>query len=153
MSPIRTPRWALSFADLCLVLLAFFVLLHARNGDGMKVAQSMRAAFGGAEPLNESSHVYQAAGLFEPGEAVLWPRGRARLEALGRNATARIRIASTGMDPGTRRFDRWELAAARVAAVARALQASGVDERRIEVVMPQMSGAATGQMISVAIMP
>jgi flagellar motor protein MotB len=153
MTPIRTPRWALSFADLCLVLLAFFVLLHARNGDSLKVAQSMRAAFGGAEPLNESAHVYQAAGLFEPGEAVLRPRARARLEALGRNAASRIRIASTGMDPGTRRFDRWELAAARVAAVARALQVGGVEESRIEVVMPQMTGAATGQRISVTILP
>ena len=31
MSAVRTPRWALSFADLCLLLLGFFVLLQAQG--------------------------------------------------------------------------------------------------------------------------
>jgi flagellar motor protein MotB len=152
MTPVRTPRWALSFADLCLLLLAFFVLLQAQNGDRAKVAASMRSAFGDT-PSHTSAHDYEARALFERGEAVLKPKEQARFLALGRRAAAdhaSIRIASDGMDPATRRFDAWELAAARVAAIARAVQAGGLPESRIEVVMPQMKGRATGQHISVA---
>lgn len=147
MTPIRAPRWALSFADLCLLLLAFFVLLHARNGEGAKVAESMRAAFGEASPSRALA--YAAHDIFEPGEAVLKPQARARFEALGRATQGMVRIASTGLDPASNRLDGWELAAARVAAVARALRAGGLPERRIEVSMPQLSGTATGQRIAV----
>jgi hypothetical protein len=57
------------------------------------------------------------------------------------------------MDPATRRLDGWELAAARVAAIARAVKAGGLNESRIEVVMPKMSGRATGQRISLLSRP
>jgi hypothetical protein len=43
MSRIGVPRWAISFADLALLLLAFFVLLRA--GDAAQVASAARAAF------------------------------------------------------------------------------------------------------------
>jgi hypothetical protein len=86
--------------------------------------------------------------LFERGEAVLKPEALARFMAIGRKGGS-VRITSEGMDRGTRRFDAWELAAARVAAVARAVQAGGLSEGRIEVVMPQMSGPAMGQRISI----
>ena len=152
MTPARTPRWALSFADLCLVLLAFFVMLQARNGDRAEVAQSMRATFGNDARVSEGS-TYQARLLFEPGEAVLKPTERARFEALGGRTAAKgqsIRIVGEGMDPAGRRFDGWELAAARTAAIARALRAGGLREERIEVVMPEMHGQAMGQRISVS---
>jgi flagellar motor protein MotB len=147
MTPVRAPRWALSFADLCLLLLAFFVLLQAQNGDRAKVAASMRSAFGD-RPSRADAHHYEARMLFERGEAVLKPEAQARFMAIGRNG-GKVRITSEGMDRATRRFDAWELAAARVAAVARAVQAGGLPEGRIEVVMPQMSGPATGQRISI----
>ena len=146
MTPIRAPRWALSFADLCLLLLAFFVLLHARGGDGGGVADSMRSAFGEAAP-SRARH-YAAGELFEPGEAVLKPQARARLEALGRSTKGAIRISSTGLDPATHRLDRWELAAARVAAVARALRSGGLPEDRIELSMPRLNDDASGQRIA-----
>jgi flagellar motor protein MotB len=146
MTPVRAPRWALSFADLCLLLLAFFVLLQSRNGDRAQMAASMRAAFGDAAPA--TAQHYPASSLFEPGEAVLKPEQRARFVALGRHAAA-IRITGDGMDPANHRLDAWELAAARVAAVARAVQAGGVPESRIEILMPRMDGRGTGQRISV----
>ena len=152
MTPARTPRWALSFADLCLVLLAFFVMLQARGGDRAKIAQGIRAAFGNDARVSSGS-IYAARLLFEPGEAVLKPAGRARFEALGRKTAATgqsIRIVGEGMDPAGRRFDGWELAAARTAAIARALRAGGMSEERIEVVMPEMAGRAIGQRISVS---
>jgi flagellar motor protein MotB len=151
MTPARAPRWALSFADLCLVLLAFFVMLQARSGDRAKVAQSMRAAFGNDARVSDGS-TYEARLLFEPGEAVLKPAARARFEALGGRAAATgqsIRIVGEGMDPAGRRFDGWELAAARTAAIARALRAGGLREERIEVVIPEMAGRAMGQRISI----
>lgn len=151
MTPVRSPRWALSFADLCLLLLAFFVLLQSRNGDRAHLAASMRAAFGddGAPVVR---HDYPASSLFEPGEAVLKPAVRARFVALGREASA-VRITSDGMDMAARRLDRWELAAARVAAIARSVQAGGVPENRIEVAMPPMGGSAVEQQITVISIP
>lgn len=153
--PLRAPRWALSFADLCLVLLAFFVMLQARSGDRSKVAQSMRAAFGNDATASDVP-AYEAGLLFEPGEAVLKSADRAHFEAMGGMAAAigqSIRIVGEGMDPAGRRFDGWELAAARTAAIARALRAGGLREERIELVMPEMTGRATGQRISVNAIP
>jgi hypothetical protein len=145
MTPARMPRWALSFADLCLLLLGFFVLLQTQSGREASFIESVRAAFD--EPAAADRHDYHARTLFEAGEAVLKPAARDRFRAFARTAH-RIRIESIGFDPGARRFDRWELAAARLAAVARALQAGGVPEDRIEVAMPIIGGAAHGQTIS-----
>ncbi|PTQ08149.1 flagellar motor protein [Sphingomonas oleivorans] len=141
MSAARSPRWALSFADICLLLLGFFVLIQAQAVDRGRLAQGMRQAFGKSAPGPTSE---AAMKLFEPGEAVLRPAARARLEALGREAARAqggIRIESRGMDQASRRFDGWELAAARVAAVARAIKAGGLAEAQIEVAIPLMSGA------------
>lgn len=150
MSPVRTPRWALSFADLCLVLLGFFVLLHAQGGDRTRLAQGMRSAFGEAGAVAARRHDFNAAALFQPGEAVLTPAGETRIALLARGAK-RARIESTGSGAGGRRFDRWELAAARVAAIARAAKAAGVPEQAIEIAIPTMKGGGKGQMISLVI--
>jgi hypothetical protein len=48
----------------------------------------------------------------------------------------RIVIESLGRDAAGDRFDAWELAAARAAAIARALQQGGVAEARMRIVMP-----------------
>lgn len=127
------PRWAVSFADLSLLLLAFFVLLHA--GNARQVAAGARAAFANepaAGPLLDA----RAAALFEPGEARLLPAARARLQGIGRTAAAARRgllIQTSGVDGGGRRLDAWELSAARAAALARALEGGGMLEQRIEI--------------------
>ena len=134
------PRWTVSFADLAVLLLSFFILLHA--GSAREVAAGARAAFSSqtaAGPLLEES----AARLFEPGEARLKSDARARLVGIGKAAAAGGRalvVDSQGRDPAARRFDGWELAAARAAALARALNEGGVAEDRVRIVLPAAQG-------------
>jgi flagellar motor protein MotB len=134
------PRWTVSFADLALLLLAFFILLH--TGSAREVAAGARAAFSSQSapgPLLEEP----AASLFEPGEARLKPDAKARLVGMGNAAAAANRtlvVHSQGRDPAARRFDGWELAAARAAALARALNEGGVAEDRVRIVLPAGRG-------------
>lgn len=134
MKAAGLPRWAISFADLALLLLAFFVLLHA--GSAREVAAGARAAFSNgtvAGPLLDA----EAATLFEPGEARLRPLAKARLLKIGSATRTPLVVESVGRDPTARRFDGWELAAARAAALGRALVEGGASEQRIEIVLPR----------------
>lgn len=136
MKVMPVPRWTVSFADLAVLLLTFFILLHA--GGAREVAAGARAAFSSqaaAGPLLEET----AASLFEPGEARLNPEARARLVGIGTAAAAvgrELVVDSQGRDPAARRFDGWELAAARAAAVARALNKGGIAEDSVKIVLP-----------------
>ena len=136
-------RWALSFADLCLLLLGFFVLLQARP-DPHRLTQSMRTAFGdhGASTLERPARLW-----FEPGEAVLRPQARAALAAFAHDARS-VSIASRGTEAGTARFDAWELAAARAAAVARALTDAGVAPGAVNVAIEPMTGGGQTLFLS-----
>ena len=140
MKARSVPRWTVSFADLALLLLSFFILLHA--GSTREVAAGARAAFSSkpaAGPLLEE----RAASLFEPGEARLTSHAKAQLFAIARAAVASGRtlvIDSQGRDPAAQRFDGWELAAARAAALARALSEGGVAEDRVRIVLPAARG-------------
>ena len=133
---MTAPRWAVSLADLGLLLLGFFILLYA--GSARDVAAGARAAFASrpaAGPLLDAA----AAHMFEPGEARLNPSTRLKLERIGRRVAARkgpVVILSEGSDPGASRFDEWELAAARAAALARTLAESGLKQDRLRIVMP-----------------
>ena len=121
-------RWAISFADLCLLLLGFLVIAQA-HADRPAVAASVREAFGETPPDRAT---LVAARLFQPGEAVLTDRGRAEIATLAARAkSGSVRIDSSGADRATTRLDGWELAAARTASVARALVGQGVHEDRI----------------------
>ncbi|UAK26053.1 flagellar motor protein MotB [Sphingomonas nostoxanthinifaciens] len=136
-------RWALSFADLCLLLLGFFVLLQA-HPDPQALTQSVRAALGTptAAPLTVPARLW-----FDPGEAVLRSQARASLLAYARGGGA-ITISSRGTEPNAARFDGWELAAARSAAVARALVASGMPAGQIALAIDPATGG--GQVIRVS---
>ncbi|ARS27734.1 OmpA family protein [Sphingomonas sp. KC8] len=160
MKAVRAPRWAVSFADLCLLLLGFFVLLQAQNGRPEQLAAGMRSAFGdAAQPDSAQRDVpFRAATLFQPGEAVLTPAAAKALAAIGARAKAEkasIRIVSEGSDGAAQRFDRWELAAARAAAIGRAIRAGGVDERAIDIAIPSTLSQKTenGQVIRVIRVP
>lgn len=120
-------RWALSFADLCLVLLGFLLLLQAHRGDPAALNAGLRAAFGSSAPktYDEATDT-----LFQPGEAVLLPNARAHFRAIGQNAAGQgaiVHVESIGTDAAARRFDAWELAAARAAAISRAISEGGLD--------------------------
>jgi flagellar motor protein MotB len=144
------PRWALSLADIMMLLLGFFVLLQA--GNATDVAAGARAAFS-MEPEARALLDTQAASLFEPGEARLRPAARERLAGIGSAAAQAKRVVvieSHGREAGARRFDGWELSAARAAALARALVGAGMTEERVLVVMPgTVQEEAKGQRLVV----
>ena len=144
MTTVPVPRWAVSFADLVLLLLGCFVLLHA-----MEAARPHAAAGAGAAPAASG---YRAADLFQPGEAVLKPEARAQLQAEGRRLAGRgVRIASTGTAEAGGRLDRFELSAARAAAVGRALQEGGVRDRDVAIAMADGADPAAGQRIAISL--
>lgn len=139
------PRWTMSFADLCLVLLAFLLLLQANRGNPAAVGAGIRAAFGAKPPVVQDR---AAAPLFQSGEAVLLAPARAELTAIGRQAAstgAIVHVDSRGNDGNAQRFDGWELAAARAAAAARAIGAGGLDPARIDLRVDGTRDAKPGQ--------
>ena len=149
-------RWVLSFADLALLLLAFFVMMQAQAGDRLKLVAAMRDAFGGSGKGDGGRliHGLVAAKAFEADEAILRPADAARLKAIGATAAKakqKVIVASQGRDGQTARLDSWELSAARTTAVARAIRMGGVPDAMIEISIPPMrAGAAVkGQRISV----
>ncbi|WP_182466754.1 flagellar motor protein MotB [Sphingomonas gilva] len=107
-------RWAISLADLLMLLLGFFVLLDAsKTARGAQMA-SVSAAVTGV-PVKALRT--DAATLFADGEAMLTSTGLARIRAI--KGDALVRVAVNQQTQG--RYDRWDLAAARAAAIARAL--------------------------------
>jgi flagellar motor protein MotB len=150
------PSWAMSFADLCMLLLGFFIILHVQSSKQTQVVQGIKQAFGGRPVPAAESHDINPARLFEPGEALLRPEAQAELMAIGSHALRtgkHVRIESIGADRATRRFDGWELAAARAAAIARAVQTSGLPEKAIALSIPEMDGASAsmGQRIAIEV--
>ena len=137
MTSLPIPRWAVSFADLLLLLLGCFVLLHAME------AARPRVAPGGAEHGVEAPAGEPAAALFQPGEALLTPEARTALRQQGeRLAGHQVRIVSRGTAEGGGRLDRFELASARAAAVARALEEGGLSEGQVAISVENASLAA-----------
>jgi hypothetical protein len=141
MKAASRQRWALSFADLCLLLLGFFVMLQARPNPG-HLSSGFRAAFG---TRDKGLLERRADALFEPGEAILTRRGGDQIVAFAQDARDEAWIVSSrGTEAGSTRFDGWELAAARTAAVARALQQAGVAQERIAIAIdPKIGGGQT----------
>jgi len=150
-------RWAISFADLCLLLLGFLVLLQANQARRDEALAGIGTYFGAIEaPLRTD---LAAAALFEPGEALLSVAGRAALERAARPFVRSghiVQVQSIGLDPGTRRFDAWDLAAARLGAVARTLTAAGIPAARLRLAglaeLPER-GAPARQVIRIAEKP
>ena len=137
-------RWALSFADLCLLLLGFFVLLQAKP-DANHLSAGLRAAFGARA---NAALEQKANAWFEPGEAVMTPQAHKILSDFARSTTGgKLIVSSRGTEPKAARFDGWELAAARTAAVARELGNSGIAQDRIAVAIDPATGG--GQVIQI----
>ena len=142
MSTVPVQRWAVSFADLGLLLLGCFVLLHA-----MEAARPKAGA--GTSAVAREAGGYRAGDLFEAGEAVLKPAARLSLQAEGRRLAGHpVRIVSQGAAESGGRLDRFELSAARAAAVGRALREGGLAEQHITIAVAD-TDAGTGQTIAV----
>lgn len=152
----RRSRWALSFADLSLLLVGFFVLMQANSTQRDAALQGIGAQFGAIRA--PTARDFPGAMLFVPGEALLTPAGRASLAAIARQAgdDGVIEIQSFGMDRSLRRFDAWDLSAARLGAAARALREAGISEQRLRIAglaeTPDAK-ADTGQTIRLVIRP
>lgn len=140
----RSQRWALSFADLALLLLGFFVMLQARP-DPSHLAAGMRAAFGD----RPDAVLKQTANLwFESGEAVLTPQAQTIIQDFAHKAgPGSVIVSSRGTEPAAARFDGWELAAARTAAVARALTQAGLPQDKVAIAIDPATGG--GQVIQI----
>lgn len=147
MTRLAVPRWAVSFADLGLLLLGCFVLLHAMEAARPKaVAATARAA-----PAATPVRVFNAGDVFQSGEALLTPEARAALRAeAARLAGQRVRIFSSGTGEEGGRLDRFELAAARAAAIGRALREGGLAESNIAILMGEAGAPGAGQTIAIS---
>ncbi|MDX3909325.1 MAG: flagellar motor protein MotB [Sphingobium sp.] len=152
MMRARNARWGISFADLALLLLGFFVLLQASGNRSAQVLSGVGAQFG-AKAMAKVDE-WRADVLFVPGEAMLTEAGMAEIRASAGRALTRggtVELASAGQDRGTERFDSWDLAAARLGAVARALKAAGIGEDRLIIRgLDQRAGSSGGQVIRLA---
>lgn len=157
MKSVRnSPVWLMSFVDLCLVLLGFFVMLHAMSQNQRELVRGLRSSFGDEGSHHVVRHDLAPATLFQKGEAMFRPGEYEKLRAIGAEAAssrARVRVESIGTDPATNRFDGWELAAARTAAAARAIQSGGLDADAISIAIPEMKGQtpASRQKIGIEI--
>ena len=92
-------RWALSFADLCLLLLAFFALLQANQSTRNQTLAGIGNYFGAIQSNHQAD--LAALDLFEPGEALLSPSGRAQLLKAAQpfaQSKLTIHIQSIGID-------------------------------------------------------
>ena len=149
MSRVAVPRWAVSFADLGLLLLGCFVLLHAMEAQRPRAASAATAAT--ATPRAVPARSFNASEVFQSGEAVLTPEAREALRAEGaRLAGHPVGILSTGTGEEGGRLDRFELAAARTAAVARALREGGLAEQQIALTMGEAGAPGAGQVIAIS---
>lgn len=151
-APARSARWAISFADLSLLLLGFFVLLQASGSRSAQVLNGVGTQFG-ATPIAQGDE-WRASALFVPGEVMLTPAGLAKVEAAARRYAkqgASIELASAGQDRGNTRFDSWDMAAARLGAVARALKNAGLPEESLVIRgLDQRAEGNVGQVIRIA---
>lgn len=146
----KRTRWAISFADLCLLLLGFFVLLQANRAARDQALTGIGTYFGAIEAPHQAE--LSASALFEPGEALLSESGRAQLLKAARpfaSSTGIIQIQSIGIDRGERRFDAWDLAAARLGAIARTLVSAGIPQQRLRIagLAEREDGKAPGHQI------
>lgn len=136
MRKALSTRWAISFADLALILLAAFAMLYAMQPAGPSGATSL--------PASSRSVELMARDLFEPGEARFSAAGRARVLILGRTLSGSIELESAGHEGGSHRLDAYELAAARAMALARLLR-DGSGEVSVSVRMS--GGSEAGQRL------
>ena len=122
----------------------FFVLLQTKP-DANPLSAGLRAAFGARA---QAALQANAKDWFEPGEAVLTPQGHKILDDFARKTgDGALIVSSRGTEANAARFDGWDLAAARTAAVARELSKSGIATDKVAVAIDPATGG--GQTIQI----
>jgi flagellar motor protein MotB len=150
MNRLPLPRWAVSFADLVLLLLGCFVMLHAMEAARPRTAAAAPAA-PSSQPAAAPERAFNASEVFQSGEALLTPEAREALRAEGAHLAGHaVRIQSNGTGEDGGRLDRFELAAARAAAVGRALREGGLGEGQIAIAMGDGRAPGAGQTIAIS---
>jgi len=150
MNRLPLPRWAVSFADLVLLLLGCFVMLHAMEAARPRAAAGAPAT-SSSQPAATPARAFTASEVFVSGEALLTPEAREALRAEGaRLAGHAVRILSSGTGEEGGRLDRFELAAARAAAIGRALREGGLAEGDIAIAMGDAGAPGAGQTVAIS---
>lgn len=126
MTPAQ--RTTLSFLDLALIMTGVMAMIASVGDRHPAVAEALVDSFGkpGAASLQRTR--LPIAQLFQPQEARLTQQGVAQIAAFGQKAkAAQIGIlVPVVAEKAQSRLDRWELAAARTAAIMRVLADQGI---------------------------
>lgn len=155
MTPAQ--RTTLSFLDLALIMTGVMALIASVGDSHPAVAEALVDSFGRSDAPSVQRTSVPVARLFEPQEARLTRAGAAKIAALGQKAaSAEIGImVPVVTEKGASRLDRWELAAARTAAIMRVLADQGVaDSAMIPDLARPSTGAAKGsQDVTLTVRP
>ena len=142
MTPAQ--RTTVSFLDLALIMTGVMALIASVGDRHPAVAEALTESFGTQPTASVERIALPLATLFEPHEARLTRDGAAKIAALGgRAGSSEIGIAvPVATETGTSRFNRWELAAARTAAIMRVLADQGIADSNM---VPDLARPAAGE--------
>ncbi len=128
MTPAQ--RTTLSFQDLALIMTGVMAIIASGGDRHPAVADAFSESFGQDRAARAQQVRLKLTTLFEPQEARLTAGGRQAVAALGgKNRQAEFAIAVPVVAANrSSRLDRWELAAARTAAIMRVLAEQGVGD-------------------------
>lgn len=155
MTPAQ--RTTVSFLDLALIMTGVMAMIASVGDRHPAVASALADSFGSSAAGAAEQVVLPLASLFEPYEARLTVDGARRIAALGARATAAridIRVPVVASKDASR-LDRWELAAARTAAIMRVLADQGIadDAMLPDLAPPGAGGAARTRSVTLTIRP
>lgn len=142
MTPAQ--RTTLSFLDLALIMTGVMAMIASVGDRHPAVAQAISESFQPSEARRARQVQLRLASLFEPQDARLTEQGRQAIAALGgKNRQAEFAIdVPVVAASGISRLDRWELAAARTAAIMRVLADQGVGDSAMVPDLARPGGAA-----------
>ena len=129
MTPAQ--RTTVSFLDLALIMTGVMAMIASVGDRHAAVAEAFSDSFGTDTAAQPRTVALPLAQLFEPQEARMTAKGVQAIAALGgKNRQAQFVIAVPVLENrGVSRLDRWELAAARTAAIMRVLADQGVADQ------------------------
>ena len=142
MTPAQ--RTTLSFLDLALIMTGVMAMIASVGDRHPVVAEAFSESFGTEGTARAQRIRLSLDSLFEPQEARMTAGGRQAIAALGgKNRQAHFAIAVPVVaEKGASRLDRWELAAARTAAIMRVLADQGVADSAM---MPDLARPGGGR--------